>query len=780
MPSPQHEEQQSVGLNNKRKGDELQSESAAKRRASRACLSCRGRKVRCDVTRQSLPCTNCRLDKLDCVLAETCRSKAPRTADTAPENSNAAEEFPVSLTFEGLEGNSRHGSTQVEGNVVVPMNKNVRAPGLSPAEVSPGSSGQNRQGLPLYVRPLPSHLTPIDIEYLASKGALKIPDEKLQCELFRLYYQFVHPFMPILDLSTFLLSVTRRDASSRVSLLLFQAVMFAGVAYLDTENCVVRGYESRRSMRKDFFERVRLLYDLDAEPDRIARLQALLLMTYWYERAEDEKDTWHWTGIALSLAQILGIHRDPEQLDISPKAKRGRKRIWWACYVRDRLLALGIRRPARIRPSSFNVPSLTVEDLEMGPLDESVVRFLGAPAIVDSATQKSLMLCFVELTQLCAHIGDILFTQYSVLNSDIFKAEDKVTMMVVPKKSAQQVQDMEKCDLKLRTWMQNLSPFCRYNGIRSRKEREQAPCHDILHLHQALMHMIYLTSTAILHRPQAQQSGDGSGENINTKLSAEKIADAAGGITEVVYDLHLGNLLRFASTSAIPALLSAILIHLNDISSARPDSRYASIGQFYQCWQALHCLRGMYASADHVVRFIGAVIKRTHVHIPMLDLTPGISSPRRPATTLGASYVNQCLSDTNVNRNPLDNGEQTVIYAPNALITPLTMGSMQNDSTQSDGVQGNSSSGLQMRSNSTQDPLSRSRMGGESVVVDAQFDPYTDFDNEINLLQALVHFDADPNYFPLTYAGPQEKEILPTRPPVGGNIGLPTALNMQF
>lgn len=35
------------------------------RRARRACLSCRARKVRCDVMRVS-PCTNCKLDQLEC------------------------------------------------------------------------------------------------------------------------------------------------------------------------------------------------------------------------------------------------------------------------------------------------------------------------------------------------------------------------------------------------------------------------------------------------------------------------------------------------------------------------------------------------------------------------------------------------------------------------------------------------------------------------------------------------------------------------------------------
>jgi hypothetical protein len=50
-----------------------------KRRSSKACLSCRSRKVRCDVVNGGVPCTNCRLDELDCVLKESNRGRKPGT-----------------------------------------------------------------------------------------------------------------------------------------------------------------------------------------------------------------------------------------------------------------------------------------------------------------------------------------------------------------------------------------------------------------------------------------------------------------------------------------------------------------------------------------------------------------------------------------------------------------------------------------------------------------------------------------------------------------------------
>ena len=46
-----------------------------KRRAAKACQCCRARKVRCNVTEHGAPCTNCRLDEVECVVSEGRRKR---------------------------------------------------------------------------------------------------------------------------------------------------------------------------------------------------------------------------------------------------------------------------------------------------------------------------------------------------------------------------------------------------------------------------------------------------------------------------------------------------------------------------------------------------------------------------------------------------------------------------------------------------------------------------------------------------------------------------------
>ena len=51
----------------------------AKRRAAKACQTCRSRKVRCDVVDSGPPCNNCRLDNVQCIVSDSRRKRKPRS-----------------------------------------------------------------------------------------------------------------------------------------------------------------------------------------------------------------------------------------------------------------------------------------------------------------------------------------------------------------------------------------------------------------------------------------------------------------------------------------------------------------------------------------------------------------------------------------------------------------------------------------------------------------------------------------------------------------------------
>ena len=129
------------------------------------------------------------------------------------------------------------------------------------APLTPPPDDGCREGLPAWIQPFPDHLLPTDIDYIRSKDALSIPSRKVRNEILRCYVEYMHPYMPLLDV-TELLQLTRLtdDAPTmrKYSLFLFQCVMFSAVVFLDEAVVKEAGYDSLKTMRKVFYQKTRV------------------------------------------------------------------------------------------------------------------------------------------------------------------------------------------------------------------------------------------------------------------------------------------------------------------------------------------------------------------------------------------------------------------------------------------------------------------------------------------------------------------------------------------
>jgi hypothetical protein len=115
--------------------------------------------------------------------------------------------------------------------------------------------------LPAFIKPLPSRLVPEDVKYLYTKGVLTLPSLPLQNALLKAYTEFVHPYMPLMDLHDFLNVVNARDGLfGQISLFLYQAVLFSATAFVDMKFLREAGFLSRRAARKSFFQKARVSF----------------------------------------------------------------------------------------------------------------------------------------------------------------------------------------------------------------------------------------------------------------------------------------------------------------------------------------------------------------------------------------------------------------------------------------------------------------------------------------------------------------------------------------
>lgn len=164
----------------------------------------------------------------------------------------------------------------------------------------------------------------------------------------------------------------------------------------------------------------------------------------------EQKHTWLWAHQAISLAQGAGLHRDSGQVS----QNKIWKRIWWACLLRDRQIALGTGRPMHINSLDCSVPLPSLSDLMEDEDEENDIAV------------KSV---FAELVCLCQFIE-------GVLSLALAAKED------LPRQR-------ELCESALAQWLVRLAPAARRPEQPGDAGSQQRG--SIAGLYKNVLHLVY-------------------------------------------------------------------------------------------------------------------------------------------------------------------------------------------------------------------------------------------------------------------------------------------------
>ncbi|KAL4985594.1 hypothetical protein BDW68DRAFT_198626 [Aspergillus falconensis] len=331
------------------------------RRAPKACSWCHHRKVRCDASIRGCPCTRCRQDgRPECVL----RGKMPRN-------------------FTGFIGQSNPSNNQNQdtNSTTNPHLERIRALALEAdgdGRDLDSSSTSNSSSFPgqvsfadyafLELRALTT-LDRADLAFLAAKGCLSVPSQSVLDEFIRQYFLQVHPSSPVVDEAEFWHTYknphTAAGKGKKLSLFVFQAVIFAGSPYVSIETIRQCGWSDKRAARNALYARAKTLYDLHTEDRPYYLAQGAVILTLHTSASEPQISSL-WLTRAIQNALIIGNGTPPGALEAVARAEtegvkmRMKKRLWWAIILRDRSLCLGLRRR----------PQVTSFDMSMGIVTE--------------------------------------------------------------------------------------------------------------------------------------------------------------------------------------------------------------------------------------------------------------------------------------------------------------------------------------------------------------------------------------------------------------------------
>jgi hypothetical protein len=116
---------------------------------------------------------------------------------------------------------------------------------------------------------------------------------------------------------------------------------------------------------------------------------------------------WHYVGMAIRMAQDLGLHKNADQWMhggvslFSPIELQERRRIWYACVIMDKYVSSYIGRPLCIYEQDFDteLPSVNepeeMEEWQPAAHDEEIRQFSPFPIRTLSCFNASAALCML-------------------------------------------------------------------------------------------------------------------------------------------------------------------------------------------------------------------------------------------------------------------------------------------------------------------------------------------------------------------------------------------------
>ncbi|KAK9468712.1 fungal-specific transcription factor domain-containing protein [Lipomyces arxii] len=372
-----------------------------------------------------------------------------------------------------------------------------------------------------------NELDPEEIEILNRRGAFLLPPRDICDELVESFFEKIHPIVPMINKTQFMRRYN--DPKNPPSLLLLQSILLAGTrvcrnpALLDQN-----GSADLASLT--LYKRAKALYEANYEDDRIAIVQSLILLGWWWEGPEDvTKNVFYWTRVALCVAQGFGLHRSVEKSQLAITDKRLWKRLWWVLFSRDRNVAIALGRPVLINTDDTDVPMLVEEDFieEDGP---GPYRY---PPI------RLHVQHFIQSLKLSEIMGLVLRQQFSVASET--------------SRVANRSPDITHSDMALGAWIKNLPPEMQYN-VNDRSK------HNFF---IALLHLQYYTVLCLLHRTNMSHGKPqvGATNSYLTSYPSRSIAfQSAHMIAKIIENMALAHELRCAPAFTVYTLFSAMIM----------------------------------------------------------------------------------------------------------------------------------------------------------------------------------------------------------------------------
>ncbi|KAI1130101.1 fungal-specific transcription factor domain-containing protein [Nemania abortiva] len=302
-------------------------------RESMNCKSCRKRKIKCNRLRPS--CEACQVFQCPCIYDAVPKKRGPKT-DVLEALLKRVDGLEAQLKDQKKTSGSPPATEEPLSAKTETSNSNTEAPTLDSITLATSEPKPKRVALDVTRSPESGSDTALYSPPLTNESPPSIRSDALLDTYFTRFH--AKPYH-ILDES----SIRQRLRLNQLPPYLVHAIYAVAARYTPHPT----GYQSAVRLSEDFASMSRKEIDID-EPV-IESLQALLLLVIAYVAAGKGKKAYMLLTNAIGMAMALELHREADSnAPIAPLEREMRRRLFWSCYLLDRFLACGSKRPCLI------------------------------------------------------------------------------------------------------------------------------------------------------------------------------------------------------------------------------------------------------------------------------------------------------------------------------------------------------------------------------------------------------------------------------------------------
>ncbi|KAK5810061.1 fungal-specific transcription factor domain-containing protein [Linnemannia elongata] len=423
-----------------------------------------------------------------------------------------------------------------------------------------------------------------------------LPSPEVMTHLLNLHFTYVHPFAPVFVWSKFLKRLKDRDYSPSF-LFLLNSIFALASRYSDDISFRTDPAKSE-TVGVRFAEKAKEILDtLYDSPDRNC-VGALVLLAFQQMGTGSGYRAWMYVGISIRMAQHLGLNRDCLKLNphMSAIDREERNRIWWTCFMADRIMSTSFGRPQGINEHDVDATYPEGIDEENIQLE---YRLDGATSMLTGPSPHSEQ-NFVFMASLMRILGRVMVSLYSPRSKASSLSTSSMTNPA----------PLEQLDKELTDWLLTLPPHLQFRSV------QQEPGTFV-----CTLHMTFYAVLILLHRPYSHRSSHKTSNDPSISLSictsaANNTIEMASNMMRAMDTQRGVSRLKGMLHSSVFIFFTAGIVHITNCTSTDPVLAASAKLRTIETLKCLAMVEDVWITGRWCANNIAQLLKARNIVLP--------------------------------------------------------------------------------------------------------------------------------------------------------------------